>query len=489
MTSLPPGPPPSGPPVLPPPPPGRPPGPPPGSPAATPTIDLRPLLVGNWLGSLAVAGAVLALTGALAGVVTLLVKPPDFGVGATLDLATSIATATFGADLDVSGTDDELSYDGSIGLFPLTLTIVVLGVTAVLFRRMVRDHRTPGAALVDAVRVALFVGVGLMVPALVFRGDNDELGRGWGREMSADGLGTELDYGVNAAGALGLGFTLTLVVLVLVAVLRRDWWGERVGRVLDRVVPVLYGYGALVALLPLVGLVGFLLLGFGEESLSDAGDEAGGVRELLTVVFVLLGNGGVLVLGLGSGARLGGGLSGSDGEEDFDESDHARLWSGIGDDEPGLWASPAILLVVLVVAAVVVLRSTRARGHVLGTLLLWAGGLVVLVPLLVRVSGFHGRATIGYAGEETLFSIDAGAAGTETTFFVLGLGLVVALVVAAVTGHLSAEAVRGSLGALRSLQARPTASSAPTGPPPAGPPPAGPPPAGPPPVGPPRPPS
>jgi hypothetical protein len=462
-------------------------------------------VAGNWTGAALVAGAALLLAGVLGGVLALLVKPVDFGVGHTLDLAAVIAAGAFGADLTFGAEDsgDFFAFtDGSIGIFPLTITVAVVLVLVVLFRRMVRDYPGPLPALGDAVRVALLVGLGLMVVAIVFRGDNERLGRGVGRELSEDVVGLRVEYGVSVVGALFQGFALTLLVLALVVAARSAWWPPRARRVADRVGPALHAYLLMLAALPVVGLIGFLLLGFGEESLADLEDEeaGAGLRQLLAVVFALLGNGGVWLLGLGAGAPVGGsGSYSSSLEGTASEGEWVYLWQDVTQEEPGLWASPVILLAVLAGAATVVVRRSRERGDAFGNLLVWVGGLVVVVPLAVRLANLHGSAggsepgyDEDYADYESFggpsdFEVSgtAGLEGLQATFYVVVIALLVALAVARLTGTLDLSGLRRTLG---SLQVRPVAATPtgqpPTGQPPSGPPPAGPP-SGPPPAGPP----
>ena len=74
---------------------------------------------------------------------------------------------------------------------------------------------------------------------------------------------------------------------------------------LDWVVAPLSGHATTFALLPVAGLIGWLLLGFGEDSITANDPTGDDLKALLTLVFGLLASGGVWVMTLGPGARSG----------------------------------------------------------------------------------------------------------------------------------------------------------------------------------------
>lgn len=462
-------PPPIPPPPIPPPPTGSPPG-------MTPAIDWRRLVVGNWIGAGMTALAALFLTGLLSVVLALIAKPADFGVDNTLTLAAVIAAGSFGADLvmdlDLGEADATLSF----GMYPLTVTLIVLVVSVVVFRRGLRGYTSPYRALGDAARSALIFGFGLLIPALVFRSDNDETGRGWGRALDEDEFG-EADFGSYAASAFFLGFLIFFTVLALVVLLRSDWWHEGLRRVHAWVAAPLYGHATTFALLPFVGLVGWLLLGFGEPSLTENDPTGDDLQALLTLVFGLLASGGVWLIALGAGASAG---FDSEGTGEPDEEEWHHLWGQITEDEPGLWAAPVVMLAVLLASALVVVRKSEV-GTVLRSLVVWVGSLLAVVPLLVRLSGAHIAGETSFQGDDYDYDAYFGAHGVQATFYLTGIALLVAVVVAALTGNLDAAKLRRDVSAgLRSLQTpKPTAPSggptAPSHPPPSTPPPRPPP--------------
>jgi len=434
--------------------------------------------VGNWLGAGATALSALVVTGVLGLVMALVAKPADFGVGNTLTLATAIAVGSFGSDL-VMQLDDEVETTVSLGIFPLTVTLIVLTVALLVFRRVIRDYRSSWDALADAARAALIFGLGLTIPALVFRSDNDDTGRGWGRAISKESFG-ETDFGSHAGSAFFLGFLILFLVLGLAVVVRSGWVHDGFRRVRDWAVAPLYGHATTFALLPLVGFLGWLLLGFGEESVAANDPTGDDLQALLTLIFGLFASGGLWVMSLGAGAAVG---SSSDETDAPGESEWYHLWGQVTDDEPGLWAAPLLLLAALAVSAFVVVRKSPAGTATRG-LGLWVASLLVVVPLMVRLSGGHLSAEASYLGEDYESSLYFGAHGVQTTFFLTGIAVLVALAVAGLTRTLDLRALaRDVSSGLRKLQSAPagTSGSAPTQPPPYSPPPSGRPPSGPPP--------
>ena len=217
----------------------------------------------------------------------------------------------------------------------------------------------------------MIFGLGLMVPAIIFSADNDETGRGWGRALSEDEFGAT-DFKSYAPAAFFLGFLILFVVLALVVVMRSGWPQLGFQRVQAWVVAPLYGHATTFVLLPVAGLVAFLLLGFGEPSVTENDPTGDDLQALLTLVFGLLANGGVWVMSLGAGASVG---SNTEATDEPDDAEWFHLWGQVTDDEPGLWAAPAIMLAILVASAFVVLRRSPP-GHALRSLLIWVGSLL-----------------------------------------------------------------------------------------------------------------
>jgi hypothetical protein len=381
-----------------------------------------------------------------------------------------IATAAFGSDLVMEVKGEQVDTAFSLALYPLTVTVIAVAVAVVVFRRMLGSYESPYLALGDAARSALIFGLGLFVPALVFRSDNEETGRGWGEALSVREFGGETEFGSYAASALFLGFLLFFTVLALTILMRRDWRQAGFRRVQAWAVAPLYGHATTFFLLPAVGFVGWLLLGFGEPSLTENDPTGDDLQARLTLVFGMLASGGLWLLSLGAAGSVG---TSTESTGDPDENDWSHLWGQITEDEPGLWAAPLLLVAVLVCSAVVVVRRSEA-GTAMRQLLVWVGSLLVVVPLLVHFSGAHFRGEASFLGEEYEVDSYLGAHGVQATFYITGVALLVAAVVAALTGTLDLAKLRRDVSAgLSSLQTQRATTTAPgpSHPPPSSPPP------------------
>jgi hypothetical protein len=416
-------------------------------------VDLTRLLRGNWVGAAKVALVVLATAGLASLALALLAKPADFGIDNTLTLVAVIMAGAFGADLVVDGRFEGYEGAASGGWIPLTVTVLTFVAAIWAYRRMVRTYPGPWPAIADAARVALLVAVPLGVIALVFRSGGHEYGRGWAGDLTAELSGDDrLVIGASAAGAFFLGLVHVFVVLALVAVCRRDWWTGRAALVVDWLRAPLLGLATMTALLPLAGLIGFGLLMFGGNDLSDESLSTDDTMAVIALVVGYLANGGAMLVALGSLASLGSNGQSSEGND----SEMHRLWwyadAGHG-DEPGLWAAPLVTVLLLVAGAYVVARASRSRETMLRDLLVWAASMLVFVPLLVRVSSGHGTFAISGDGEEFDASGYVGPEGWQVTLMFLLLALVVALVVARLRGVLDTSRLRALA---RTLQTSPT---------------------------------
>lgn len=426
----------------------------PAPPRTSPQVDLARLLRGNWVGAARVALVVLAVSGLASLALALLAKPADFGIDNTLTLVAVIMTGAFGADLVVEGRFEDFEGAGGGGWIPLTVTVLTFAAAIWAFRRMVRPYPRPWPAIADAARVALLVAVPLCVIALVFRSSGDEYGRGWAGEMAADLSGDDrLVIGASAAGAFFLGLLHVFVVLALVVACRRDWWTGRPALVMDWVRAPLLGLGAMAALLPLAGLIGFGLLMFGGNDLADESLSTDDTMAVIALVVGYLANGGAMLVTLGSLASLG---SNGEATGESDVSEMHRLWwytDPSHGDEPGLWAAPLVTVLLLVAGAFVVARASRSRETTLRDLLVWAASMLVFVPLLVRVSSGHGTFAISGDGEDFDASGYVGPEGWQVTLMFLLLALIVALVVARLRGALDTTRLRALARTLQSSPA------------------------------------
>jgi hypothetical protein len=416
---------------------------------ALPSVNWRPLVIGNWVGAGLTAATALGVSGVLATALGLLAKPADFGWDNSLTMVAWIMTSAFGADLNIDFELFDSSVSATLGLFPLTVTIISLAAAVLVFRRLTRGYSRAVDALGDAVRAALLFGLGLMVVALVFRADSDEFGRGWGRELQ--GLyKTRLEFGVDAAGAFFLGFLVLLAVLVASCLARREWWPAPVRRIQDWLVAPLYGLAAVGLLLPIAGLIGLGLLLITGETIENTDPTTDDILASLALYAGLLANGGYWLISLGAGAALQ-----SRGEEvggsTSVESHHLPYFA---DDDPGLWAAPAVMVALLLVATYVVARKSPTPARILPNLGIWVAVVLVTTPLFVRVTSLH--AAMDIPDEDVSGHGTIGVVGWQATLFLTLATLVCSFLVALMTRSLSVQQVRGGAASFgRMVQSNP----------------------------------
>lgn len=457
-----------------------------GAPVPLTMPDWRKLLVGNWLGAAVVAAATAATAGVLGLALALLAKPTDFGLDNTLTMATVIATAAFGADarLEASASGGGFGGDavGYVGFMPLLVLLIAGAVGVWLFRRVTAGYPSGLLALGDAARTALLFGLFLLVPALVFTSDNDKMGRGWGRELSANSLGLEGTIGANPAGAFFLGFLVLFVILATAVLVRGDWFAGRWAAVHQWVAGPVRATATLLVLSPVAGGIAYAaVLLTGDET--DTADT--GWRAVVAALIAVVPNVGLWTLSLGTGAPFGTTTSATD---ESTTRDYERLWGSITEDEPGLWVAPAVALLLLVVVAWGVLRAadparragdlrqtgtgsgwTQADGSPtpLAALGVWVASLVVVVPVLMWISRGSGSISGSYGHGKNAETYEAVGVGgpdlVQTTLLVVLVAALVAFALAMATGALHPQTVRSGLARVgASVQSAPGTTPAST---------------------------
>ena len=329
-----------------------------------------------------------------------------------------------------------------------------------VFRRVTARYPEPTAALADAARTALLVAVPLLVFALVFRSNTRKVGSGWAAELMSF-LDVKTAFGSSVVGCLFLGFLTVFCTLAVSVFWRRDWWGPRMQKAHEWLAAPLYGGATTLLLLPLAGLIGIgLLLLFGESNTEDLNDSDDWMAAV-ALAFSLLANGGLWLISLGAGASYGtNGEYRGEGEHESDsEMHHLKFFT---EDEPGLWAAPVVALVVMLVSAFVVARKSAHPTHIVGNLLRWVGLLFVFIPLMLRLASVHaGFSSEGDDGDYEGSGF-VGPDGVQTTFFLAGIGLVCAVIVAAISRAIDLNQIKAQLSAVGAkIQSTPAAPIAP----------------------------
>jgi hypothetical protein len=215
-------------------------------------------------------------------------------------------------------------------------------------------------------------------------------------------------------------------------------------------------------LLPVAGAIGIasVLLFGSDNDTSDLNADEWMTFAGLSIAY--LANVGFAVLTLGSGARMGATGAGTatvGGETEHDSGGEWHRLSWFTSDtssfnEPGLWVSAVVVPLVLLVACYVVARRSRHRDAVLGNLLRFVATMLVGVPVLSRLASIHGGVNMTVNGEdfvEFLGDFDGkftahffvGSSGLETTIFLSFYALIAALLIAAGTGAIDVNKLKG----------------------------------------------
>lgn len=441
--------------------------------------DLSVLLRGNWVVAATTAGIALG-TAFVLGLVVAFAGAEDLDVVSAVWTGLMLTVGAFGANLQLDlandfGADEALM---DLGQYPLLATVLALGAAAAYFRRRTAGYRRLKDYLLDAARAGLILSLATFLIALVVEVAGPETD-GYG-SLNPSGGGSSDAFGLvlvngdttsSLAGSLFLPFLLLLLVLGLVAVTRRDWWPGRLAAVPAWLAAPLAGYAALVAGLVVAGLLWTVAQAVGDE-------DARGLAEVVRLLAVLPAA-GLHLVGLGSLSKVGETTEvDADGGAD-DDSSWNRLWDFADDNGALFWVAPLAALAVAALAVSTVVRRTPDRSQVLRSVAVYLGGLVLVVPLLVRFANTHVSFSAEGGGESVESETTAGSHGFQTMLLFLLLSALVAAVVLVVNGVLDLGSMKARASAFaRSVQSNPAQQH---GPPPQAPPPYGPPPYGPPP--------
>jgi len=428
--------------------PGQPPGRPPEQPgrAGMPPIVQR-ILVGNWAGSALVAAVVIGVAVVFGLVLAVFSIRHGVSFWQILVAGVSLGAMAFGADAVASADEG----GGSVGAFPLTITLAAFAAGVYAFRRMTRTYPRALDALIDAGRVALISGVLMMVLTLVFK-------------TTVDGART----GASSVGALFMTLVLTFLVLAAAVLLRRDWLQHRVTRTVhDWVKAPVTGVVWLLLFLPVAGTVAalaILLVGDGSGE-ATAGLTGADWRAVIAGVVAYAGSGGLWAVTLGSLGKLGvfgdiadfiglasGFSSALGGEETPDIPTSGGLLFFTGDaNEPGLWVCVFLAPLALAIGVFGVVRGAGHRGGRAQDLVplrglgLWVVSLLVVLPVLFRIANVHVSIDAGPFGE---VGGGLGIKGVGATFLIFLYALIVAFVTGLVTGVIDGGSLKRVLGSL-----------------------------------------
>ncbi|WP_206065185.1 zinc-ribbon domain-containing protein [Nocardioides sp. JQ2195] len=430
------------------------PGVPPVAPSATPPrrpVDLTGLLRGNWVAALVVALVALVLAfGSSAALIWM--GDPDHTSTHDRLVFSAIATAsTVSADAVGSIDGDYVAYEGAGqedfslaaagGFVPFTVALLSLGVAGWLFRRFTRGYPQVKHAIGDALRAALVYALLMMAVVIALRGDEDS------RVYKSDGgFGDESEtasFGASIPTTFFLALLVMFSVLALACVMRRDWLGARMLKVHAFVAAPISGIATFLLMLPVAGVVANLAFWLTVKDDHGADDELD-FLQTAAIIIGSLGNIGVGFLGAGSGGPIGNSWDAREFDSDRGAEWHRLSWAVDETDAWGLWFAIPTLFVVLAVAAYVVIRRARASGHAFANVMIWAGSMFVAYPVIARLASAHGAVDGDDATSELSAEGYFGLKPADTLLLPL-IAVLVALVLAAVTGALDVRRIAASM--------------------------------------------
>jgi hypothetical protein len=333
------------------------------------------LLNGDWAGAARIAGTAVGAMLAVSLIGMLLLTEGGVGFRETVALIFAGACLAVGGDAYAEAGIGAFGSSGSIGVLPLTVTFVGVGLLGWLFARYLRNRPASSATegLLQGVRIALIFTVAFLPLSLLtrFRSEDDTFGL-TGR-VGISVISTIFGALLFAIAGLGLAWFLS----------RGTVLPGRVTAVRDRLRAPLAGAVAVFGV-GVLAVVVALIYGLIEES-----------EKLVQVGMAILGlgNGALGSVLLSAGVPLNAEGSSSVGELSPSGSDSFDLLT-ITDESAWFWLAPVVLLaaMVLVATALAVRQNTIEDARREG--LRFAGalaGVAFAATLLLRV-GIDGEA-------------------------------------------------------------------------------------------------
>ncbi|MGY1745217.1 streptophobe family protein [Blastococcus sp. SYSU D00695] len=379
------------------------------------------LLTGDWAGAARAAGlAVLTMLGvSLVGM--LLLAAGELGSHETFVLVLGGACLAVGGDIFAEARGDAFDFEStaataSIGVLPLTVTLVGMVVLGASFARRLR--RRPVArgrdVVLQMVRTSVLFALVFLPLSLLTRYTASTTGE----DELADLVDLDGTFGVGVWSSLSGALLFAFATTGLVALLRRS--DPLLGRFRARVAPALTG-ALVVFAAGIVAAVVVVIWALAE----NAGQE--GVPQFLGISLLAFGNGVLAAVLWTAGVSLTG-EGGLAGEFTSTGRDSVSLLT-FTDHSGAFWLAPVVLFVVMLsVAVVVVLRQHTVLGARLEGLRFAAalGAVAFAAALLLRIS------VASSAGGDGL-----GASATATTTFNPFLAAFVLALWGAVTGLLA----------------------------------------------------
>jgi hypothetical protein len=337
------------------------------------------LLTGDWGGAARSAGIAVGAMAALSLVGMLMITEGGIGFRETVALILAGVCLAVGGDAYLEA--GAASFDGSssVGVLPLTVTLVGLGLLGRLYARQLRTQppATATDGLLHGVRTALVFTACFLPLSLLTRYSSDEPnGLGLYGRLGVGVISTVIGALLFAVAALGVAWLLS----------RHTVLPGRVGAFRDKVRAPLVGALAVFSIGLLAVLVGLVY------ALIEAGDQL----VSLGAVVIGAGNGALYSVLWSAGVPLDveGSATGSSLLDEFAPvgSQSVDLFT-FTDGSAWFWLAPVVLLaaMVLVTAALAVRQNTIEDARREGVRFAGALAAVALVAALLLRIGAEGE--------------------------------------------------------------------------------------------------
>ena len=327
-------------------------------------------------------------------------------------------------------------YSASIGQFPLLATFLALGVAAYLFRRVTARYTSATAALFDAGRAAVILSLLVRSP----RSCSPSSTRSSRATTSSGGSGEPGATLRPRPGRRQAGprhrRARSSSRCCCSSWCWRSWcscaatgWATGSAACYDWLAAPFAGIAAMIILgLFAAGLVYLIALLIGEKDTRGFAEVVRLHRRPAGTRHATPGPRGVLEVRHHRGGRRG-----------VDRRRHGQ-WdrlSGFADDHGAFfWVSPLIAIAIAVLGVWTVVRRSAGKSAVLRNLAVYAGLLLIVVPLLIRMSNIHYGVEVDVDKESYDATYFAGVDGFQTTMLFFLLTLVIGAVFLLVTGSL-----------------------------------------------------
>lgn len=387
-----------------------------------PVLNIDRLLMGDWGGAALAAVAGYATAFALGLVLTLLAGGERLPVRAILAIVGALVGAAFGGDITGTITSGLGGGSGSIGAYPLTITVLSLAVLGIVFWRRIRLTRPSlGDAMVQAVRTALLFAALLALSSLVLRYRGTLPGDQTSSSVHATILG-------SATG----GFLLASMVCLGWCLRAAEWLPPQLRSVRDTVAGPVAGLGFLLGAACLLTLIGGAVVILVSEHTALRAEFAGllGGVPNLAVWGLLIGTGtGLVGRGNASGFLFGQSGAGTSSAVHITDIAEQRAW---------WWLVTVGAIVCLVLGALVVVYLSRSVERSRRTLLVFAGLYVLAAPVLAHLASvyLHGNVAVAEGGSSGSGEVSVGPSLAGALGVAIPVGIVAAILALALAPKL-----------------------------------------------------